>query len=145
MLINVVEEVRVVVDTLVSSRIRQAEGVDGLKHGFQALSENNKENLDKPLLYRLRPTQDSTVAEYANSLKQWTGKATARIVFDSTVDEFMSECLFQMVKGKSNIAIIATTTEGDVFGGFYTVTVTERDKRLWDPNVFAFSFESHGR
>ena len=95
MLINVVEEVRVVVDTLVSSRIRQAEGVDGLKHGFQALSENNKENLDKPLLYRLRPTQDSTVAEYANSLKQWTGKATARIVFDSTVDEFMSECLLR--------------------------------------------------
>ena len=82
-----------------------------------------------------------------NALKGWTGKARATVVFDSTVDEFTHVGLFEKVKGKRNIAVVATTTDGDVFGGFYSVAVTERlkDENLFDPNMFAFSFESHGR
>ena len=37
------------------------------------------------------------------------------------------------------------TTDGDVFGGFYSVAVTEQKKWFYDPNIFVFSFESHGR
>ena len=40
---------------------------------------------------------------------------------------------------------MAFTTDGDVFGGFYSVAVTELEKDFYDPNIFVFSFESHGR
>ena len=85
------------------------------------------------------------MAECLNALKEWTGKSTVTIIYDSMVDEFTDECMFQTVRGKPNIAIVATTTEGDVFGGFHSVAVTEQNKQLYDPNIFAFSFESHGR
>ena len=80
-----------------------------------------------------------------DALKEWTGKTTATIIFDSTVDEFTDDGLFDKVKGKQNIALVVLTTDGDVFGGFYSVAVTEQDERFYDPNMFAFSFESHGR
>ena len=80
-----------------------------------------------------------------NALRQWTGKAKATVVYDSTFDEFMVEGLFDKVKGKPNIAIIATTMGGDVFGGFYSVAATKQDEYFFDPTIFVFSFESHGR
>ena len=80
-----------------------------------------------------------------SALKRWTGKASATIIFDSTVDEFTADGLFNKVRGKPNIAIVATTTDGDVFGGFYSVAVTEQDRLFDDPNMFVFSFESRGR
>ena len=81
-----------------------------------------------------------------NALKEWTGKARVTIIYDSVVDEFTDECLFQAVKGKPNVAIIATTTDGDVFGGFYSVAVMEQyEEFFYDPSIFLFSFESHGR
>ena len=36
-------------------------------------------------------------------------------------------------------------TVGDVFGAFYSVAVTKQEEDFYDPSVFAFSFESHGR
>ena len=89
--------------------------------------------------------ENKTMTRCVNILKEWTGKATATIIFDSTVDEFTDGCFFTMVKGKPNVAIVATTTDGDVFGGFYSVAVTERFEKFYDSNMFAFSFESHGR
>ena len=80
-----------------------------------------------------------------NALKQWTGKARATIVYDSTVDEFTDDGLFNKAKGKRNIAIVGFTTDGDVFGGFYSVAGTGQDKFFHDPNMVIFSFESHGR
>ena len=53
--------------------------------------------------------------------------------------------MFQKVKGRSNIALVGVTTDGDVFGGFYSVAVTEQEKYFYDPDIFAFSFESRGR
>ena len=32
-----------------------------------------------------------------------------------------------------------------MFGGFYSVPVTEQIQELFDSNIFVFSFESHGR
>ena len=68
------------------------------------------------------------MANCVNALKEWTGKARATVIFDSTVDEFTDGCMFEKVKGKPNVAIVATTTDGDVFGGFYSVAVTKQIK-----------------
>ena len=85
------------------------------------------------------------MTDSVNALKKWTGKVSATIVYDSTVDEFTDDGLFNKVRGKRNIAVIGFTTDGDVFGGFYSVAVTKQDQRFYDPSIFAFSFESHGR
>ena len=52
------------------------------------------------------------------------GQGDATTVFDSTVEPFTHDGLFEKVMGKSNIAVVATTTENDVFGGFYSVAAT---------------------
>ena len=85
------------------------------------------------------------MADCINALKEWTGKARASVVYDSTVDEFTAGGLFQKVKGNKNIAVVGFTTDGDVFGMFYSRAVTKQDVRFFDPTVFVFSFESHGR
>ena len=85
------------------------------------------------------------MADCVNALKEWTGKASATVVYDSTVDEFTADGLFVKIKGKSNIAIVAMTTDSDVFGGFYSVAVTDQEGMFIDRSIFAFSFESHGR
>ena len=46
-------------------------------------------------------------------------------IFDSTVDEFTNSGLFNKVMGRGIIAFIGFTTDGDVFGGFYTVAVSK--------------------
>ena len=85
------------------------------------------------------------MADCVNALKEWTGKANATILYDSTVDEFTDNGLFNKVKGKLNIAIVVFTSDGDVFGGFFSVAVTAQNTKFHDPNMFIFSFESHGR
>ena len=85
------------------------------------------------------------MADCTNALKEWTGKARATVIYDSNVDEFTAERLFDEVKGKPNIALVGTTTDGDVFGGFFSVAATEQDEDFDDPDMFIFSFESHGR
>ena len=80
-----------------------------------------------------------------DALKEWAGKANATIIYDSTVDEFTDDGLFNKVKGKPNIAVIGFTTDGDVFGGFYHMALMRQGQHLYDPNLFIFSFESHGQ
>ena len=85
------------------------------------------------------------MAVFVKALTIWTGKQTASLVFDSDIDEFTATGFFDKVKNKPNIAGVCFTTNGDVFGVCFSVAVTEMDSALKDPNVFAFSFESHGR
>ena len=85
------------------------------------------------------------MANCVDALREWTVKARATIVFDSTIDEFTADGIFNKVKGRQNIALVGFTTDGDIFGGFYSVAVTEQWKDFDDPNIFVFSFESHGR
>ena len=80
-----------------------------------------------------------------NSLKQWTGSSRVDIVYDSVVDEFTATGLFEKIQFRSDIAVIGFTTDGDVFGGFYTTHVTRQNEAFYDDDFFAFSFESHGR
>ena len=79
------------------------------------------------------------------ALMEWTGKTSAQVVYDSTVDEFTAGGIFEQVSGKPNIALIAFTAECDVFGGFYSVAVDKQDTAFFDPTIFLFSLESHGR
>ena len=80
-----------------------------------------------------------------NQLTLWAGKTRGAVVFDSKTDDFTHNGLFSKVRGKSNIALVATTTDGDVFGGFYSVAVDTQDQNFTDSTIFAFTFESHGR
>ena len=143
-----VDKLGVLVDTGVSPRHKQGEGeVDGLKRCLNGLSDDADKRLGKLEQFGLDSVLDSVVdaAGLTNTLKQWTRKTTTSVIYDSTVDEFTDECFFQAVRGKPNVAIIATTTDGDVFGGFYSVAVTGHDIVFDDPNLFVFSFESNGR
>ena len=75
-----------------------------------------------------------------------TGKSTASVVFDSTVDDFSIVGLFQAVNGKPRIAIVTTTADWDVFCWFFGVAATEQNKEFFsDQNMFVFLFEWHGR
>ena len=124
-------------------------------------------------VFTLQLIQDPIMEKGVNALRLWTWKEKATVVYDSKKDPFTADGLFCKVQGKPNIALVATTTDGDVFGGFYSVPVTEQDsdddflkylkmdrkslmdpesgiskylkKTYNDPDVFAFSFESHGR
>ena len=79
------------------------------------------------------------------ALKEWTNRTASTIVYDSNVDPFKNETMFAKVVDRPNIAVIAFTSEGDVFGGFYSVAVTEQCALFLDPTIFVFSFESRGR
>ena len=46
---------------------------------------------------------------------------SATVIYESTIDEYPHERLFDKINGKQNIAVIAFTTDRDVFGGFYSV------------------------
>ena len=88
---------------------------------------------------------DMNVTGTINTLVEWAGKTTGVVVYDSDRDEFTDTAVFDTLKGKANIAVIGLTTDGDVFGGFYSVAVTARGSPCYDPNIFAFSLESNGR
>ena len=61
------------------------------------------------------------------------------------MDEFTDGCLFQMVKGKTNVAIVVTTKDGNVIVGGHTVAVMKQCELFKDPNLVVFTFKSHGR
>ena len=147
MLFDVVEEIRRLVEGPVASRLKQVDGdVEELKRGSIALSGDVHGRLGKLEQHALGSVLESAGMRYASVLKEWTGKASATIVYDSMVDEFTHDGLFNKVRGKRNIAVVATTTDGDVFGGFYSVAATKQGQEcFYDTNIFVLSFESHGR
>ena len=93
----------------------------------------------------LQYVADPVMERGLDALKAWTGKIGMSILYDSAVDGMSVRSMFKKVSDKQDIALIATTTDGDVFGGFYNVAVTRKEKRFKDPDMFIFSFESHGR
>ena len=133
MLIDVVTDVRAVVGALEHDLTtlgqRMDQKVETLQMAASHFSGNDLEMM----------------ANGIGALKEWTGKASARVVYDSRVDPFTDDGLFNKVKGRTNIALVGFTTDGDVCGGFYSVAVTRQKDHFFDPNIFAFSFESHGR
>ena len=80
-----------------------------------------------------------------DALKRWTETSLTSIVYDSRVDPFTDDGLFERVRGKKNVAIVAFTMDGDVFGGFHSVAVMSQHSPNKDKKMFAFSLESRGR
>ena len=69
----------------------------------------------------------ATMARCTDALKQWTRSETAAIVYDPRAEPFTRDRLFEKVQNKPNVAVVAFTTDGDVFGGFYRVAVDAQD------------------
>ena len=82
---------------------------------------------------------------HASWLRRWTGAPGAAVLYDSDADEFTGRGFVEAVRTRANVAVVAFTADGDVCGLFYRVAVTEENTAFFDPSVFAFSFESHGR
>ena len=90
-------------------------------------------------------TPATAVAGCVDALRAWAGKPVATLLYDSDVDEFTAGGLFGRVAARQNVAVVTVTADGDVFGLFHTVPVTEDEHTYIDPALFVFSFESHGR
>ena len=85
------------------------------------------------------------VARGVDALKEWTGKDSVSCVYDSNVDAFTHDGLFEKIVNKPNIALVGFTADGDVFGAFHGPAATRFGRNVYDPSMFLFSFESHGR
>ena len=128
---------------LASVEAKGEENFNATQTRFKCLEENVQ-----TLFVAVCPCSDvgtEVLTNGINALKRWTDKASAVVIYDSAVDPFTQDGLFDKVKGKENVAVVASTTDGDVFGGFYSQPVTEQDKECDDPDMFIFSFLSHGR
>ena len=93
----------------------------------------------------LNSHKPNIMASSVETMKQWIGKPHATIIYDSDVHPYTASTLFAHVRGRENIALVTTTADGDVFGAFFSCAVKFREEHFQDPNIFAFSFESHGR
>ena len=76
---------------------------------------------------------------------QWRPTPPVHVLFDSTRDEATAQTFFRTVRGRPNVMVMATTNDGNVFGGFYALPVHRPDRESRDPNIFLFSFASNGR
>ena len=83
------------------------------------------------------------LSEGLKALKTWTCKSKATLVFDSDKDGWDKLKFNEVMKSPSH-AVIGFTDEGDVFGGYVSVPLTETGF-FRDDGQFAFSFFSHGR
>ena len=131
------------IDVVVEKQLK----VDAVEGCLKSFCLNVDQKVETPQLFISPPSAKDieVMSDGVNALKKWTRKRSARVIFNSTIDEFTNQGLFDKVKCKRNVAVVGFTTDGDVFGGFYSVAVTMQSKHFKDPNIFIFSFESHGR
>lgn len=118
--------------------------VELFKRDVQRLSEEMARPSLPFCLTRFSGNDLEVMSEGVKALKQWSGKAKATLVYDSKTEPITADELFNRVKGRKNVTIVCFTTDGDVFGGFYSVAVNKQDV-THDPTIFVFSFESRGR
>ena len=64
----------------------------------------------------------------SQQLKERTGKTFSTVVDLSKVDLFTHNGLFAKVGGQPNCALFGVSTNGDVFGAFYSVAETGQEK-----------------
>ena len=85
------------------------------------------------------------IQQNLRTLKQWTAATKARVAYDSAGEEFSAARFFARAMHRPNIAIIAFTTNDDVFGGYTSAPVTATGVDVVSPDHFIFSLFSHGR
>ena len=78
------------------------------------------------------------------ALKGWTQKQNVSTIFDSAYDPFVADVFHERVMNVPDVAVVAFTSEGCVFGGFFHRAVEAVNAQVADQQVFAFSFESRG-
>ena len=93
------------------------------------------------------PTNHSTMNNrpLTQTLRTWTNKTSVRIIFDSDFDEFSVWSFQRHFLKRKNLVTVGATNENDVFGAFLSVEAPRSERRIDDPNLFLFSFESHAR
>lgn len=95
-------------------------------------------------LFSSDPVIVTNLSNGFTTLRQWTGKNRATIVFDTDKDGWDHGQFIDALKQPSN-AVIGITEDGDVFGAFVSVAINETDQELPDEGQFVFSLFSHGR
>ena len=94
------------VDAIRSALSETKAGVDEVRHVF------TNQILENIRLASSFSGKDLTITESGiSALKCWTVRASANIIYDSRVDPFTDQGLFDKVK-KSNVAVVYFTTEG---------------------------------
>ena len=88
-------------------------------------------------------TQTSRLSEL-DALTAWTARTSAALVFDTDTDGWDHRKFNDVLRRPSN-AVVAFTEQGDVFGAFVSVAVTETNRVLPDGGQFAFSLDSRWR
>ena len=122
-------------------------GLDDVKQqcAVSFLETNERAEAFQVVLSSFSGNDQRAMAAGVVALKEWAGKSRASLVYDSRADPFTPDGLFAKIRDRPNVALITCTTDGDVFGCFYTMPVKVAGKSYLDPNMFIFSFESHGR
>ena len=89
-------------------------------------------------------TESPVLVRGIEALKEWFELSNVSLLYDSMVDPFTGVGLLNKVVAKKNVAFIVFTSEGDIFGAFYTQPIPQgnRDTRTY---ALMFSFECHGR
>ena len=73
------------------------------------------------------------------------GAVDLRVLFDSSTDENTARTLFDHVKSRGRVVLIAETSKSDVFGFFYSTPVKRLGDETDDTSISALAMETHGR
>ena len=68
-----------------------------------------------------------------------------KVLYDSDVDGFVAGCVCDRVIGRPNLAVVGVLMSGDVIGAAFSLPIPRSDEMVYDPSMFAFSFQSSGR
>ena len=79
------------------------------------------------------------------TLQAWVGMTAMQVLFDSDVDEFVAETVGPKILGRDHLAVVGILPTGDVFGAAFSLPIPQSDEMVYDPSMFAFSFQSNGR
>ena len=84
------------------------------------------------------------IQQNVKTLKEWAGKETAELVYDSAACGFSHDAFNACFESPNN-AVVAITEDGDVYGGFVSVAVNGIGGYVTDADHFIFSLASHRR
>ena len=82
------------------------------------------------------------LAPFVHPLKCWTQAASFQIVFDTQINGWERQGLFNAVQGRGGLTFVVETDKGDVFGCHLTATVQSLGRWTEDPAFFVFTLQS---
>ncbi|KAL7714004.1 TLDc domain-containing protein [Entamoeba marina] len=88
--------------------------------------------------------EESTVCEMFNNMKKWSNKENGHIIYDSDIDGDDNKSFISKVLNKKNMYFVHSDSNGNIFSGFISTTITDVGSWTQDPNCFLFSINSDG-